>query len=336
MKRYGHLWEQVTAFDNLMLAADKALRGQRAKPLAARFYFHRETELLRLQEELESGAYRPQPFRVFSIYEPKPRQICAAALRDRVLHHAVCHILDPIFERRMIADTYACRRGKGTHAALRRVQTLARRWPYYFQADIRQYFASIDHATLKALLRRMLKDARLLALLDLIIDQPVPNSETGCGLPIGNLTSQYFANLYLGELDHYLAERVGVGGYVRYMDDFLFFGKGPAELWEKAVLARDFLTDELQLAWKDTPVVAPTHTGIAFLGWRVFPSLVRLQASQWRRFKHQVRGLERAYTQGEIDETQLAESVRSMVSHLAYGDTLALRRRWLDEWVTVK
>jgi retron-type reverse transcriptase len=221
MKRYGHLFEKVLAFDNLLLAAHKARHGKQDRISVARFFFHLEPELLTLQAELQSGAYRMRPYRTFAIYEPKRRQICAADLRDWVVHHAICHVLDPLFEASMIADTYACRRGKGTHAAVHRMQALARKMQYFLKGDVRKYFETVDRAVLKALLRRKLKDQALLVLLEHIIDHPIPGGVPGKGIPIGNLTSQYFANLYLGELDHFLKERLRLKGYVRYMDDLL-------------------------------------------------------------------------------------------------------------------
>ena len=127
MRRYGYLFEQVITFDNLLLAARKAWRGKRGRASVAHFSFYLETELLRLQEELRSGSYRMRPCQTFFIYEPKQRRICAADFRDRVVHHAICNVLDPIFEACLIDDTYACRRGKGTHAAIKRVQGFARR-----------------------------------------------------------------------------------------------------------------------------------------------------------------------------------------------------------------
>jgi len=332
MKRFGHLFEQTVAFDNLLLAADKALRGQKHKPAAARFYFHLESELLRLQEELIGGTWRPLPYCVFSVCEPKPRQICASDLRDRVVHHAICNALDPIFERRMISDSYACRRDKGTHAAVKRAQEFARRFDFFLQFDVRKYFASVEHAALKELLRRLLKDERLLALLDRIIDHPLPGSEAGRGLPIGNLTSQYFANLYLGELDHFVKERLGVKGYVRYMDDGLLFGDEKPALHEHLAATRDFLGDRLKVELKEEAVrLAPVWSGISFLGFRVFPGVIRLCGDKWSRFRRMVREREAAYLAGEIDEEELARSVASMIGHAQHADTLAARRQFFSD-----
>lgn len=332
MKRFGHLFQQIAAFDNLLLAAEKTMRGQKKKAAAAHFYFHLETELLQLQEELTAGTWTPRPYRVFSVCEPKPRQICASELRDRVVHHAICNLLDPIFERRMIHDSYACRKNKGAHAAVARAQEFARGFKFYLQCDVRKYFASIEHAALKTLLRRILKDERLLELLNRIIDHPLPGSALGRGLPIGNLTSQYFANLYLGELDHFVKARLGVKGYVRYMDDWLIFSDDKPALHETLAAARNFLRETLKLELKEEALrIAPVSTGISFLGFRIFRGTIRLCGSKWSRFRRVVRALEAAYLAGEIDEEELARSVASMIGHARHAGTLAARRRFFSE-----
>ena len=257
MKRYGDLFEKIVSWDNLVEAARMALRG-RKRINAARFYFHLETELIQLEDELRSGAYRPLPYRVFEIFEPKRRVISAADIRDRVVHHAICRILEPIFERRAISDSFACRRGKGSQAAAQRVQDLMRRDEWFLKCDISQYFASIDHQRLQGLLRRIIRDRQLLALLDQIIEAPLPGLPPGRGLPIGNLTSQHFANLYLGELDHFIKERLRVGGYVRYMDDFLLFGATRDGLREQHDQIRNFLDQHLGLALAAVGITTPS------------------------------------------------------------------------------
>jgi RNA-directed DNA polymerase len=331
MKRAGHLFERIASFDNLILAAHKTFRGQKHKPGVARFYFHLETELFRLQQELQSGNWQPRPYHIFEVYEPKPRQICAADLRDRVVHHAICNVLDPIFERRMISDTFACRREKGSHAAVTRAQEFARRFGYFLQCDVRKYFASLDHAALKQLLRRLLKDAQALALLDRIIDQPLPGAAVGKGLPIGNLTSQYFANLYLGELDHFVKERLGVKGYVRYMDDFLLFGDDKVRLHETLAAVRSFLDEKLRLTLKESAtILSPVSGGLSFLGFRVFPGTIRLCGAKWRRFRREIVRREAAYLAGELEQDGLARSVASKIAHLRHADTLAARKKFFE------
>ncbi|MCP4399318.1 MAG: RNA-dependent DNA polymerase, partial [bacterium] len=229
MKRAGNLFEEIACFHNLRLAAYKAfLGGKKFTPRAAAFYLNLEQELLVLEQELLSGSYRPAPYNSFIIYEPKKRRISASDFRDRVVHHAICNLLEPLLDKSLIFDSYACRTGKGSHAAVKRAQHFACRFRYCLKCDIRKYFETLDHQRLKQLLARKIKDPRLLDLLGVIIDHAVPEYQPGKGLPIGALTSQLFANLYLGELDHLVKECMRVKGYLRYMDDFLLFGSQKA------------------------------------------------------------------------------------------------------------
>jgi retron-type reverse transcriptase len=328
MKRANGLFEPMISFDNLIRAAGQASRGKRHKPAVARFMFDLEPELLRLQAALANGTYRPGRYTVFEIRDPKRRRICAAPFRDRVVHHAVCNLLEPHLDNRLIFDTYACRTGKGGHAAIRRAQRFARRYPYFLKCDIRRYFESIDHNTLKALLRRIIKDCRLLALLDTIIDHHPPYTEPGRGLPIGNLTSQHFANLYLGELDHHVKERMRLKAYIRYMDDLLFFGDNKSLLHRAAFEIERFVRSRLILKIKEDSVqLAPVTEGISFLGFRIFPATIRLNHRSLRRFRRKRRAAERAYLRGETDADQLAATATALFGHIRHADSLRLRRR---------
>ncbi|MBF0143041.1 MAG: group II intron reverse transcriptase domain-containing protein [Magnetococcales bacterium] len=330
MKRDGHLFDAIIAFPNLWRAAHKAWRNKKDKARIADFYFNLERELLVLQQELLSGAYQPRPYSVFTVTDPKHREIAAADFRDRVVHHAIVNVLDPLFERRLISDTYACRVGKGTHAAVQRAQSFSCRNPYFLKCDIRKYFQSVDHAILKALLARIIKDRLLLDLLNLIIDHPVPGHLPGKGIPIGNLTSQHFANLYLGELDHEVKERWRVPNYLRYMDDFLVFGPTPSFLNGVHFEIREFLRERLTLELKEeVTILAPVSEGIPFLGFRVFPGTIRLQRKGLARFRRKSRAKELAFAGGEIDEALLSRSVGSMIGHMVHADTRALRRQWV-------
>lgn len=327
MRRQGYLFEKVATFDNLLLAAGKALRGRKDRGRVASFYFHMEPELLRLEEELMSGAYVPRPYRSFMVYEPKPRKICAADIRDRVVHHAICNVLDPVFEGFSIHDSYACRKGKGTHRAVRRARALCQDHRYFLKVDVEKFFDSVDHGRLKDLLARKFKDRRLLALLGRIIDHPMPDGTPGKGLPIGNLTSQYFANFYMGYLDHLVKDSLGVRAYLRYMDDMVIFGDDKAVLHQRLAGVRQFLKDRLLLDLKEkATVLAPVSQGIPFLGVRVFPGLIRIQPSGWLRFKRKLREREREYLSGEIDEGAFVQSVQSLVGHIRQADTYHLRR----------
>ena len=327
MKRQGHLFEQITTFDNLLLAAKKAVRGKKDRPRVADFYFQLEPELLRLEEELVEGSYVPLPYRTFMVYEPKPRKICAADIRDRVAHHAICNVLEPIFERFSVYDSYACWKGKGTHRAIRRAQAFSRKNRYFLKIDVEKFFECVDHRRLKDLPARKFKDRKLLNLLGRIIDHPIPDGVPGRGLPIGNLTSQYFANFYLGYLDHLMKDERGVRCYIRYMDDILIFADEKALLHRYLSETRRFLQDRLLLDIKQKATfLAPVSQGIPFLGVRVFPGLIRLQRSAWTRFKRKLRDRERAYAEGEIDEGTFVQSVQSLLGHIRHANTYHLRR----------
>ena len=190
MKRTGYLFEKVADFGALRQAAYRAAKGKRLSREGAEFMVHLESEVLRLEKELEEGTYKPGSYRTFTIYERKPRRICAAPFRDRVVHHALCAALEPSLESYAIFDSYACRPGKGSHQALQRVRYFSRREDYFLKTDIARYFDTINHNILKGLLQRRFKDGRLLALLEQIIDHGPPGMEPGKALPIGNLTSQ--------------------------------------------------------------------------------------------------------------------------------------------------
>ncbi len=308
MRRAGHLFEQVAAFHPLCRAARRAARGKRLSRSAADFLLNLEPEVLQLERELLAGTYRPRPYRSFRI-------------RDRVVHHALCAALEPVFERAAIDDSYACRTGRGQHAALERAQAFARRHPWYLKLDVAQFFETADHAVLKAQLGRLLKDARALDLCATFIDAGSPGSAAGKGLPIGNLTSQHFANLYLAPLDRFAKEALRIPGYVRYMDDLLCFGpdKGTVRGWRGEIAG--FAEGRLRLALReDAERLAPVRVGVPFLGFRVWPGLVRLDAARARRLRRRFRAIA-----GVADEDERARRVEGVVGWAAQGDTARLR-----------
>jgi len=328
MKREGWLFDRVADFDALRRAAHQAMRGKKKSPRAARFWFDLEYELIDLVRELGNRTYSPRPYRTFVVTDPKQRRICAADFRDRVVHHAVCAVLEPLFERSFISDSYACRKGKGSHLALDRARLFSRQYRYFLKLDIRHFFDTIDHEVLKAFLRRKLKDPSLLWLLDLFIDHPVPWTEQGKGLPIGNLTSQLFANFYLDPLDHYLKEDLGLHAYVRYMDDLLLFGEDKNELWEVYSAIAYFLSTRLHLCLKPQATrMAPVDEGISFLGFTVYPGLLRLQRKGWNRCVRKLHSKEGQHAAGLITEEALVRSAVSLVGHLRQAASRNVRSK---------
>lgn len=342
MKRHGNLWSQVIDFNNLLDAAGKAQRGKRYRENVLYFNSRLADELLRLQNELESKTYRPGEYKTFQIVEPKKRMISAAPYPDRVVHHALCNVIAPIFERTFIRDTYANREGFGTHRALRRFTEFARSSRYVLQCDIRKYFPSIDHEILKAIIRRKIKCSDTLWLIDTIIDASNEQEEMMVhfpgdklwtpyerrrGLPIGNLTSQFFANIYLAGFDRFIKEQLLAPKYLRYVDDFALFGDDRCRLGEWRGRIEEYLA---VLRLQIHPVKSQlfeTRQGVSFVGYRVLPNRIRVRNENLRRARRRFRVLQAAYRCGEKKFEQITQSVRSWIAHLEHGDTWRLRER---------
>jgi retron-type reverse transcriptase len=351
MKRFGNLWAKVTAFENLLLASRKARRGKRFWPNVLNFEADLEENLLLLQQKLTSKTYRPGPYRVFYIKEPKPRMISASPYIDRVVHHALCNIIEPIFDRTFTSDSFANRKGYGTHRALRRFTAYARKSSYLLQCDIRRYFPSIDHAILKILIRRKIKCVDTLWLIDLIIDhsnsqEPINHFFPGddlltvtnrrIGLPMGNLTSQFFANVYLNGLDHFIKETLRIDWYVRYVDDFALFDNDSSRLALARQQLEAYLLDLRLVLHPVKTQLVQTRLGANFLGFRVLPNQVRIRTENLRRARHRIRRLQSAFAKGKVALDRVMASMRSWNAHLAHGDTWRLRERLFDKFVFQK
>ena len=340
MKRYGHLWPHVISFEALLQAAEQARKGKRFRPAVAAFHFDQERALWKLHEELSTKTYQPGAYRSFFIYEPKKRQISAAPYRDRVVHHALTRVLEPIFEKTFIADSYACRKGKGTHAGVKRCQEFARRFRYVLKADIQKFFPSLDHAILKAQVARKIKDPDVLWLVAQIIDgsnlqEEVVNyfpgddlftpTERRRGIPIGNQTSQFFSNVYLDPLDHFIKDRLAIKGYVRYVDDILVYSDDKSHLADVQEQIRVFL---LQLRLRLHPkknVIFPVKEGIRFLGYRVYPTHRLLPKENVRRFCRRLRVMLENYAAGRVTMAEVTPRIMSWQGHALQADTYRLR-----------
>jgi hypothetical protein len=211
--------------------------------------------------------------------------------------------------------------------AVSRCQEFSRKYLYYLKCDIKKFFESIDHQVLKKILRGLFKDKELLWLLDVIIDHKIPGNMAGRGLPIGNLTSQHFANLYLGELDHLLKDRFGIKGYVRYMDDFICFADSKKELWDLLLKIDNFVKQDLKIELKEKVTqIAPVYEGIPFLGFRIFPQLIRLKSENLSRMRTKIRKKEIQFKKGFISERDLINSVGSIVAHVRHANSLSVRK----------
>lgn len=326
MKSVGGLFTRVVGTENLRAATQRAAAGKRHRGPVARFLAHAESELALLREELIAGTYRPRPLAQFRILDPKPRLISCADFRDRVVHHAVCAHIVPVIEHRLIDDNFACRVGKGSHRAVLRARGFARRFGFWLRTDVRHYYETIDHDTLMARLFALFREPALRRLLETLVRQPLAGSTPGKGLPIGSLTSQWFANLYLDVVDHWLKEDRQVPGYVRYMDDVALWSDSKDFLFALASDLESRLRTELFIEMKrEATILAPCSEGMPFLGYRIFPGLIRERPTRVRRRRRLLRQREAECRRGDISEAQLQASARSMNGprrFLGFGEPL--------------
>ncbi|MFA4889763.1 MAG: reverse transcriptase domain-containing protein [Candidatus Omnitrophota bacterium] len=335
MKRYGNLFEKICGFANLLRAYKQASRCKRYRPYTLGFTYDLEANLLKLQHELLNQAYRHGSYHEFYVYDPKMRKISAAPFRDRVVHHAFCNVIEPIFDRIFIYDSYACRVGKGAHAVVDRLTEFLREREreresnvggdfYAFKCDIRKYFASIDHKILLELIMHKIKGRETLWL----INEILRSNNTDCGIPIGNLTSQLFANIYLNKLDHFVKEELRIRHYIRYVDDFVILEDSKKALHNIKKTIRDFLTDNLRLALHPKKqIIFPARLGIDFLGYRVWRTHRMLRKDSVRRMRRKLRKFARLYSAGVINLSKIRQSLVSWLGHARHADTYNLRRR---------
>ncbi|MFA5780598.1 MAG: reverse transcriptase domain-containing protein [Elusimicrobiota bacterium] len=352
------VFSKITEFKNILLAAKLAQRRKREHLSVCKFNFYLENELLKLKEEIMSGTYKPGSYHHFTIYEPKIRDIGVSLYRDRVVHHILCNVLEPIIDRRFIYDSYACRKNKGTHKALDRCEKFMKRIcrinfasAYILQCDIKKFFPSIDRDIMYKLCRKHIEDENILQLIKLIINA---NDNKQTGLPIGNLTSQFFANIYLNELDHHIKHNLRQKYYLRYMDDFLIFGNDKKRLWEVRESINKFLAEKLKLELHPKKsTVYPVKCGVSFLGWRLLPGEVVIARDEVpkqpceiatsreigfrndiivsRRLKRKnIVNFVRRINQKSHDGVAMAEifnSIRCWIAHCEHGDTYNLRKK---------
>lgn len=327
MKRSAIGLADVADWHTLAKAFHLAARGKPDHGDVRAFAANLGAELAVLRRDILGETVRPGSMSAFRIRDPKPRIIRAPSFRARVLDHALMAHVGLVLDRALVFDTYACRVGKGTLAAVRRCQHHARRFPWYAKIDVRAYFASVDHPRLMALLRRRFKDRGILALMGRIID--AHHDAPGSGLPIGALTSQHFANFYLAGLDRLLLEGCRVGGMVRYMDDVVWWCESRAAARDALAAARAFLRDDLLLEVKEPALVGRSAAGLAFCGYRILPGALLLSRRRRRRYAERRRHWEDAYLAGVIEAPTLQAGFGSALAITAHADAAGWRREQL-------
>jgi RNA-directed DNA polymerase len=341
------MYTQLTSWENLLLAYRKAAKGKRGKPYVAAFEHRLEDNLLELQTELRAQTYQPGAYTSFYIHEPKRRLISAAPFPDRVVHHALCNLIEPLFERLFIPDSFANRVGKGTHSALDRAQYFARRYTYVLQCDVVQFFPSIDHQILRSLLVHRIHDSRVKWLCDQILKSgagvlfeayemvyfPGDNLfaiNRGRGLPIGNLTSQFWANVFMNPFDHFVKRQLGCKAFLRYVDDFALFSNDKNTLWEWKAAIETRLA-QLRLTIHPSAQPRPVSQGFPFLGFLISPEKRRLKRRKGIYYQRKLRQLLQSYQDGEIEFKVVTASVQGWANHVRYGNTAGLRKAILSK-----
>lgn len=341
----------ITDWVNLLKAYRKAARGKRGKPSVAAFEVDVADRLVLLQRQLLLFEYMPSGYVHFVVHDPKQRKISAAPFRDRVVHHALCNIIEPVFERRFAAESYANRVGKGTHAAVDHLQKLSRRFQYVLRADIVRHFPSIDHQILTRILHEVIQDEETRWLISVILasGEGVLRDEYDMvyfpgddlfavnrprGLPIGNLTSQFWSNCYLNPFDWFVKRELGCKGYVRYVDDFALFSNSKRELyrWKQQLIQR---LAQYRLTIHETEAqVIPVEHGIPWLGFVVYPTHRQIKARNVVKFTRRLKARWHDYCMGQITFAEFDASVQGWINHVRYADTWGLRGHVLGRGLT--
>lgn len=333
MKSHGNLWRKLCSYENLKLAYKKARRHKTTKHYVVEFEKDLKNNLLLLRSELLLHCYRPKPLVSFVIYDPKARRISKSAFRDRIIHHAVCNIIEPILDKTFIFDSYANRAGKGTLNAVNRFDYFKKKASknntrncYILKADIKKYFENVDHNILINIIRKKIKDPTLLWLIKMILANNV-GIEREKGMPLGNLTSQFFANVYLNELDYFVKNRLKAKYYIRYVDDLVILDNDKAELegWMSEI--SKFLKEKLsvQLHPEKSKIIR-LRRGVDFLGFRIFYYHKLLRKANMRKMQRRLENFRSLYLEKKMDYDEIYNSFHGWFAYAKRANTYGLRR----------
>jgi retron-type reverse transcriptase len=332
MRKPAISFEHICSIENLYHAWHKVSLGKSKNAAVIDFYRNLDVNLTIIAETLQSGNYKPGPYNCFLINDPKERIISAPSVVDRVVHHALINHYDPVFDNHLIYDCYACRKNKGTKSAVLRAFHFSKSFlsappGYFLKLDVRKYFDSIDHRVLKDALVKIIKDKKALDLFYTIIDPKI--SVSNKGLPIGNLTSQYFANHYLSAFDHHVKEQLRIKKYIRYMDDMLFFSESKSYLKDLYAVSVSYMRDRLGLVLKP-PIISLVEKGAPFLGFLIRPKGIYLQRKLKNRYKSRLLEIDHALKHGLMDETEAGKRIESVTAHLLLARSRKFRNTILS------
>ena len=329
MKRHGNLYHQITTFANICEAYRKAALGRRYTSEVLSFHNNLEENLFSIQEDLVHRTYQPGPYWTFTLYEPKERLIYVSPFRDRVVHHAIMNVIEPIWNNLFLYDSYACRKNKGSHEAMYRVVQFFREAKqqydhvYCFKGDVTKFFPSINHHILMEIIERKIKCRETLSLIRKIVfnagDAADPDSKN---MPIGSLLSQWSANLYLNELDYYIKHQMRVKFYVRYMDDFVLIDDDKTRLHIYKAEISSYLNDHLRLQLNPKSDIYPADRGIDFVGYRIWPGYRLVRKKALVRATKRFKKLSDDYEHGLVDLAHVNSSVMSWFGHCGHAHVL--------------
>ncbi len=328
MKRIGNLFPLITDTNNLEIAFWKAQKGKAYAKEVMAFRTNLSSNLSSLRAEMLDNTLEIGNYHRFVIFDPKRREIVAAPFKQRVLHHALMNVCHATFERCQIFDSYASRKGKGTYAALERAFYFAGKYQWFLKLDFRKYFASINHEILKKQLRRIFKDEALLRIFDSIIDSYSNNPF--CGLPIGNLTSQYFANHYLAIADHHAKEVLRCPAYVRYMDDIVIWHNDKQELLKIGKEFSHFTSETLFLTLKP-PCLNKQIRGLPFLGYLVYPNVIKLAQRSKKRFVKKIEKFQYQLDTLVWSAKEYQRHITPLIAFTNHANAKAYRRKIFEK-----
>ncbi|MDP1549434.1 MAG: RNA-directed DNA polymerase [Nitrosomonas sp.] len=334
------IWQSILDWENLLLAYRKARHGKRNQAEIQQFGFDLEYELTGIRQALLQKTYQPGGFRQFQVCDRKIRLISAAPFRDRVVQHALMNQVEPVLDQEFIPDSYASRKLKGVHVAVRQYRVWANRYAYALKIDISRYFDSMDHQILKQKLARLIADPDVLWLFNTIIDSsPWPTNpmvvkypdddlmdlaQRAIGLPLGNLTSQFLGNVYLNDLDYFIKETLQVPAYLRYVDDMILLADDKATLWDWCEQIECFLAKERIGIHPRKKMLVPVAAGLDVLGYRVFPDKTRLSRGSGYQFRRKLKHLAKAYHANRMTLTEIKPHVAGWLGHARQADSRGL------------
>ena len=335
------LWQELCSIENLKLAYKKARKNKTKKDYVIEFERNLKTNLINLNLELSFHSYRPKPLVNFVVRDPKTRKISKSDFRDRIIHHALCNIIEPIFEKRFILDSYANQINKGSLKAIKRFEVFQRKVTknntskaYVLKADIKKYFENINHEILLNRVKKKVKDPKVLGLIKIILKNSIRGGgRTQKGMPLGNLTSQFFANVYLNELDCFVKHKLKIKYYIRYVDDFIILDKSKEKLKDYKEKMESFLINKLDIELHpDKTKIFSLKRGTNFLGFKIFPHHKMLQKKNKKRFKAKFELYTSKYKKGQINYDEIYNFLEGWLAYAKNADTYKLRKNIIKEF----